>query len=241
MPAERFYIDTPLTTSEHVALTGDEFVHLVRVMRAKVGDVVEIVNGHKLLATARIESIEKHSAQLVIGQIEERQALAPSITLCIAIPRFNHLEWIAEKATELGVNALWLFPGDKSEKTSISDQQHSRLHNLMVAAMKQCGRLDLPSLEILPILSEWQYPPQGAILYGDVSPSAPLLSKHLPTTSPIFFFTGPEKGFSTAETLLLRSGYRATGVSLHPYTLRAETAPLLALGLLRHLLFRDNL
>lgn len=236
MPAERFFIDAPISAGAPIELKDDEFVHL-RVMRPAVGDAVELINGRNVLATARIERIDKHSAKLLIGTSEERPPLAPSITLAVAIPRFNHLEWIAEKATELGADALMLFPGDRSEKTTISEQQLIRLRNLMVAAMKQCGRLDLPSLEIHPPLSAWQYPPQGAVFYGDVSPSAPPFSKHLPAMkTPIVFFTGPEKGFSTQETLLLRNAFQASGVSLHPYTLRAETAPILATGLLRHLL-----
>lgn len=237
MPAERFFVDAPLTASLHVELDGEEFTHLTRVMRAAVGDAVELINGRHVLATARIETIGKHSAKLIIGQIEERPSLAPFITLAVAIPRFNHLEWIVEKATELGASALILFPGDKSEKTTISEQQLLRMRNLMIAAIKQCGRLDLPTLEILPALSSWEYPPEGAVYFGDTSPAAPLLAGHLPTTpSPITFFTGPEKGFSAQEALLLRNAFKALPVSLHPFTLRAETAPILAIGILRHLL-----
>ncbi len=237
MPAERFFIDCALTCGESIKLEEEEFVHLTRVMRAEVGDTVELVNGRHILATAKIEKIDKRAAELAITLIEDRAPLTPPLILGIAIPRFSHLEWIAEKATELGANALWLFPGDRSEKKDLSEQQRLRLRNLMIAAMKQCGRLDLPSLEIHPALHAWHYPPKGALFFGDISPEAPLLAKCLPNTNdPIVFFTGPEKGFSTQEELLMKNAWHAQGVSLHPYILRAETAPILAAGLIRHLL-----
>ncbi len=238
MPAERFFIDTLMENGQKIEVSGEEFSHL-KVMRVDIGDTLELINGRHLLAHASVEKIEKHAALLNITQIEERAPLIPTLTLCIALPRFNHLEWIAEKATELGASALWLFPGDRSEKTNVSEQQLFRLRNLMIAAIKQCGRLDLPVIEIHPALHAWHYPPKGSLFFGDVSPSAPLLAHHLPPSdTPIFFFTGPEKGFSIKEQLLLENAWHARGVSLHPYTLRTETAPILATGLIRHLLMK---
>lgn len=240
MPAERFYLAQPLTCGTTLSLGDEEYNHLVRVMRKEVGDTVEVINGQNCLATAQITAIDKKNAQLTISLVEERTPLQPTLILAIAIPRFSHLEWTIEKATELGASAFYLFPGDKSEKKSISDQQMVRLHNLMVAALKQCGRLDLPLLEILPPLSKWHYPPEkppkGLVFFGDTDQKAPLLSQHIHAQAEtITFFTGPEAGFSTEEELLLKNVWQAQGVSLHPYTLRAETAPILATGLIRHL------
>ncbi len=237
MPAERFYIDSDLTCGTSVSLTGDEFTHLVKVMRGGVGDSLELINGRHILAKAQIEKIDKHAAELSISLIEEHAPCSPSITLAVGLPRFNHLEWIVEKVTEVGANALWLFPGDLSEKKTVSEQQLIRIHNLMVAAVKQCGRLDMPSLSILPPLHSWHYPPEGSLFFGDTSPDAPLLFRHLPPkNTPIFFFTGPEKGFSTQEKLLLKNAWHVQGVSLLPHILRAETAPILATAILRHML-----
>ncbi len=243
MPFNRFYIDSSLTCGEHVNLSGEEFNHLVRVMRGATGDTVELINGRHTLAFAAIEKIDKRSALLFITSIQELPPLLPPLILSIAMPRFNHLEWITEKATELGVNALWLFPGERSEKTNITHSQELRLRQLMIAGIKQSGRLDLPSLTIHPPMMNWQHPPPGTLFFGSTNPSAPKLAARLsppPCVQPIIFFTGPEKGFSPEEELLLGHTWEAEGVSLHPLTLRAETAPIIAAGLLRHLTFEES-
>ena len=131
------------------------------------------------------------------------------------------------------VTEFWLFPGEKSEKKTVSHLQ--RLETIQINALKQCGRLFLPRITLKPPLDQWQQPP-GSLFFGDLSPQAPLLKG--PFTSPITFFIGPEKGFSPTELATL-SQFKAIGISLHHNILRAETAAITALSQF-YLLTREN-
>jgi 16S rRNA (uracil1498-N3)-methyltransferase len=231
MPFNRYFLDAPLLAGEKVALTEGEFHHLTHVMRQKAGAPVEIVNGRNLLATAYVEAIERNRAILSIRHVEEKISSRKKVILVQAIPRLSHLEWIVEKGTELNAEAFWLFPSLLSEKKEFSLAQEQRLAHLVIAAMKQCGRLDLPKMHYLPPLAEWETIPEGTLFFGDTREEAPLL-KHETKQDPVFIFIGPEKGFHPKELLLLEERFRAKGVKLHDNILRVETAALVALATL---------
>jgi 16S rRNA (uracil1498-N3)-methyltransferase len=232
MPHNRYYLDAPFEENAIVRLSGDEWHHLARVQRAKVGDGAELVNGRGQLAEAEVVELRKSDAALSLQRIIDAKP-SPPLILGLAIPRMNHLEWVIEKGTELGATAFWLFPGLLSEKTSLSDSQQARLKNLSIAAMKQCGRLDLPEILLKPPLLEWKEG-NGSWLFGDLSDNAPYLWEMNKITSPVMFLVGPEKGFDPRESSHLLQILHAKGVRLHPNILRAETAPLCALAQLQH-------
>ena len=152
MPHSRFYINSPLLKKSEVILEGEEAHHLQRVMRKKEGELVELVNGCNQLAVAKIAGIEKKGVRLSIQAIKELAAQDFTIILCQAIPRINRLDLIVEKGTELGMHELWLFPAALSEKKDLSLSQLKRLEVISIAAMKQCGRLDLPKIHLKPPL-----------------------------------------------------------------------------------------
>lgn len=233
MPHERFFIEQPLNPQETVSLEDTEFHHLCHVMRARIGDHVELVNGKNQLAHATLSSLAKHHAVLTISTVVNENTPKPRLVLAQAIPRFNRLEYILEKATELDTTEFWLFPGMLSEKGEFSDNQMKRMSQLTIAAMKQCGRLDLPSISFKPPLLQWK-PIEGRLLFGDTSPNAPALAKlDLAPASPCtIFFIGPEKGFDPKETTFLKNSLSAQGVRLHRNILRVDTAPLAALSIL---------
>ena len=220
MPHDRFYIDAPL--KGEVLLDGEEFHHLSRVMRKKEGDVVELLNGKNTLALATLSSISKREASLIVTQSEDKKPLLPPLKLIQAIPKLSHLELILQKGTELGASHFYLYPSSLSEKKELSANQKRRLQLILIGAMKQCGRLDLPILE-------WGFPPlEGKVFFGDLSLDAPSLSEvaSLPAT----FIVGPEKGFTKEEVAELH--IKAQGVRINPYTLRAETAAIAGLAIL---------
>ena len=225
MPADRFYFEGPLVAN--ITLEGAEFHHL-KVMRIAEGEEVEVINGKGSLAKAKLIQLEKNRAHFELQGITT--TLRPSFHRILGIPlmRANKLEWIFEKGTELGADAFYLYPADHSEKLQLSPNQLERLHHIIVSGLKQSGRLFCPTLEIFASFKEL-FATEGTILYGDVDPTAPsLLETKL--TSTVLFITGPERGFSNKEETLLNE--KALGVSLNPYTLRAETAPIAAISIL---------
>ena len=227
MPANRYYIDAPLKEHEEVVIEESEFHHLSRVMRARIGDPLELVNGKDILATAHITIIEKKQAHAHIDTVETKKSSLPAITLAIPLTQSSKLDLIIEKGCELGASAFWIYPADCSEKKTLTTNQKQRLSHLLISAMKQCGRLDLPTLELKPPLKEWA-PFKGLTLFGDTSETAKPLTKDT-SEAPILFITGPEKGFTPLELTTLKERLHAKGVRLHANTLRMETAPLVAL------------
>ena len=222
MPADRFYLDQPLTS--HLAIHGEELHHL-HVMRIRKGEILEVVNGQGELVEAVVEEIDKKTATLKIVSRIKKPSPTQKLVLAQALPRFSSLEWIVEKGTELGVTEFWLFPGKLSEKTSLTTTQLHRLKTISISALKQCGRLFLPQIVIKPVLDAWDKV-EGSLFYGDVQKRNTLIG---PFLNPVVFIIGPEKGFAPSEIEALRA-LSAQSISLHENILRAETAAITALS-----------
>lgn len=235
MPAERYYYPQELQEGSSITLEGVEFHHLVNVMRNRVGDSLELVNGLGQLAKASITQLEKKCGYLKIESIFQAPMLDKPLILAQAIPRLSKLETILEKATELGMTEVWLFPSSHSEKKEFSENQSERLRTILISAMKQCGRLFLPDLIIMPPLKQWQ--PFGLPAYfGDTNTEALSFQekwKQQPSKEGSIFFIGPESGFTETETALLKN-LGAVGVKLNDNILRTETAAIAAIALLSH-------
>lgn len=242
MPAERYFIDDPLSGGS-CKVQGAEFHHLAHVMRTRKGDAVDLVNGRGSLAHATVEHLGKDHAALIIRSTTQEKEAKCRIILAQAIPKPNRLDFILEKGTELGVDCFWLFPGHLSAKKEFFPHQIERARLLTIAAMKQCGRLILPSIELKPSLDQWQSLQDVEAFFGNVAPEAPLLDEALstigPSNYPILFFTGPESGFNSKEEQVLNT-LGAKGVKLHENILRTDTASLVALSLISHWLLNSQ-
>jgi 16S rRNA (uracil1498-N3)-methyltransferase len=235
MPAERYFLNETLNTHDKKILRGTEFHHLVHVMRTRKGEEVELINGRGALAHATTQDLFKDHASLIINQIDTTVPRPIQVILAQALPKINRLDFILEKGTELGVDEFWLFPGQLSVKKDISPNQVERFNSLIIAAMKQCGRLFLPKIVIKPELGKWPAI-EGTAFFGDVEKEALPFAhqwKQTAINSPILFFVGPESGFTEKEVQILRDK-NVKGVKLHQYILRTETAPLMALSLIEH-------
>ena len=229
MPADRFFHDGPLQQGATIELTGPEHHHLARVMRISIGEEIELINGRGALAHATLQDLNKRSAACHLLKVATIHRPAAQTILAIPLMRPSKLELIVEKGTELGADAFHFYPADHSEKPSLSENGLERLQNLILSAVKQSGRLFLPSIELLPNL-EHILKASGSHFYGDVNPDAATLAS-IETGKETIFITGPERGFSDREEKLLKE--KAQGVKLNHNILRAETAPLAAIAILK--------
>jgi 16S rRNA (uracil1498-N3)-methyltransferase len=235
MPAERFYIDDPLTVESEVILDEVESHHLIHVLRGTTGESVELVNGRGTLAKAKILFCKKKEARLAITSAHFEFPAPAEIILAQAIPRPNRLDFIVEKGTELGMTQLWLFPGIQGERLSLTAHQIERCHQQARSAMKQCGRRYLPTITVKPLLSKWECATPYISLYGSLASDAPkveLSSEDL--QKGIVFYIGPESGFAPQEIDILEKR-GARGVKLHSHILRTDTAALSALSIISYL------
>jgi 16S rRNA (uracil1498-N3)-methyltransferase len=222
MPNNRYFLPESFAEDSQVTLIDQEFHHLKHVCRARLGDEIELINGRGELAVATVCHFTKESALAKIISIEAQEPLPFTITLALAFLRPSHLEYAIEKATEVGVSSFWLFPGDKSEKREISESYLKRLHLIIQGATKQCGRLFLPELVVKKELRACGSE-EHQLLFGDLCKETTCLSRIENLSSNVCLVVGPESGFSENERKLLYS-MKATPISLHPYTFRAETA-----------------
>lgn len=236
MPAERYFHSERFLDQQTIILEDQEFHHLVHVMRTRAGDTVEVVNGQGQLAQVVVESIEKKRAYLSITSLQTEPPSDKKIILAQGIPRLPRLEFILEKCTELGVTEIWLFPAMRSEKRDFSDNQLERMKTLTISAMKQCGRLYLPTIILMPSLKLWDEKITMPIFFGDTDPSAPTFNavlQKLGSFKEAIFCIGPESGFTNEEIAVLKQR-GAFATKLHPNILRTDTAAIAAIALLSH-------
>lgn len=233
MPAERYYFEGNLKSSNTVKFVDQEYHHLVHVMRTREGDVIDIVNGRGVLASAQIDKIDKKEVYATILEVTEFPKESREIILAQAQPRSNRLDFILEKGTELGVTQIWLFPGERSERKEFSPSQLKRAQGILIAAMKQCGRVWLPQIVEKPPIKQWKST-EFISFFGDVSPGVKPFMEVLREKNiddGVIFFVGPESGFSENElSQFQRLG--VVGVKLHDNILRTDTASLVALSIL---------
>lgn len=233
MPVDRFFLEDPLNENTQVVLEDQELHHLSHVTRARVGDSIELINGNGVLAVAEILDLKKREAVLTVLSKEVKPPSSFQVVIAQAIPRANRLDTIVEKGTELGMDALWLFPGNLSEKKELKDAQLGRVRKILIAATKQSGRLYLPEVKLIPPIAEWEES-SLPLYFGDLADDAPPFLNHwkqCPPTEGLIFCIGPESGLQDIEIEKLRS-LAAIGVKLHQNILRTDTAPLSALSLI---------
>ncbi len=239
MPNDRFFIPDIFENEKKLTIDGDEFFHLHKVMRKKINDTIELINGKNQLAKAHIVEFSDKHAIVNIDEILEKEKSKFEIILCQAFCKQNRLENILEKATELGVSSFMLFHSKLSEKIILSDNRKNRFNHIILSAVKQCARLDIPKIDEIKDISSFNIKNKSNCFFGDIKESAPLFIKeNIDTTNyKIIIFIGPEKGFTEEEIKLLENSYNAKGIKLHDNILRTDTAAIFAAGLIYQKLY----
>jgi 16S rRNA (uracil1498-N3)-methyltransferase len=223
----RFFVDE--IRGGMAELTGDDARHLTRVLRVEPGQRYEVSDGRSAWLA---EIAEAHGPRVVFRMIEPAQTagLPVRIVLCAALIKFDRLEWMIEKVTELGVDSILPVETARSEKglLAASAKRADRWLRVAREAAEQSRRLRIP--EILPAvrLDVCLRESKGYRLEEDTAP--PLLD--LLGQSPASEFrllVGPEGGWTDAERAsAARAGWLPA--SLGPRILRAETAAIAAVA-----------
>jgi 16S rRNA (uracil1498-N3)-methyltransferase len=214
----RYYQEGPLEQGVPINLSKEELKHLRSVMRAKDGEIIEVINGKGALATATfhetisVESISHHT-------------LLTKKSIAIAITEPKNLAVVIEKGTELGITTFYLFPAKKSKLTELSVSKKLRFHNILISALKQSKRLFLP--EIIYLKGKEALPKNQTYLLADFD-GVPFTEVDKSCT----FIIGPESGFTDKEILYFKTSLSAKGILLSDGVLRAETAAIAAATLM---------
>jgi 16S rRNA (uracil1498-N3)-methyltransferase len=232
----RLFVEAALGEGAHVLLDEGQAHYLLHVMRARAGGRVSLFNGRNGEWLASIAEVTKRSCTLECEKQTRAQSGTPDIWLCFAPIKKTPADYVVQKATELGVQALQPVFTRRTIVTRINEE---RMRANAIEAAEQSERLTVPDIrEAIPLgklLKTWSL--ERRILFcdegGDAKPIAEAARDIKENAFAIL--TGPEGGFDPVERDLIRSNAFVTPVTLGPRILRADTAALASLAVLQAL------
>ena len=230
MTLEQIYLPDMDMIAPEIIITGSELHHLRTVRRFKLQQQVVAVDGNGHARTLTLTEFQKdavlaHADDVRVGVGE----LPIPLILCIANLKSDHLEWVVEKATELGVSEIIPLITEHTVKGGI---RKDRLERIIISALKQSGRSRKPGLcDLTPIGSVLNQLPNGEHWFcmagEEATPVTQMTSKPIPKALTIW--VGPEGDWSEGELNRARE-QKLNLVHLGGRRLRAETAALSALS-----------
>jgi 16S rRNA (uracil1498-N3)-methyltransferase len=238
----RFHCHTALKTGDSILLPAGAARH-VQVLRMQPGGVITLFNGSENSGEfeATIEHIGRSDVRVLVGaHLPVERESARQVHLVVGVPANDRMDWLVEKATELGVASIQPVMTERSVlrlSGERADKKRAHWQAIAVAACEQCGRNQVPVVHAVQTLSAWlaakvttEAMPQDGLRYLlSLRPETQsLVSLMGGKASAATFLSGPEGGLSSSEEdLALAKGFIA--VSLGNRVLRAETAGLAAL------------
>ncbi|WP_019528852.1 16S rRNA (uracil(1498)-N(3))-methyltransferase [Dasania marina] len=237
MRIPRIFTLSNMASGQSVELEAQASHYLSKVLRMQTDAALILFNNQGGEFDANIVSIAKKSVSVVIGEHRSDNRQSPlSVHLGIAMSKGDRMDWVMQKATELGASEITPLYTDRTElklKADRADKKHSHWHNIIISACEQCQRNLLPQLHQPSNLQDWLNSAQAdkkLVLHHRNSQQ--LNPADSPSSAAILI--GPEGGLSDSEIQLAEAqGFNA--LSLGPRVLRTETAPLVALTLLQSL------
>lgn len=231
----RFFVDTPLTAADgDIALPPGAARH-VQVLRLQPGDALTLFDGSGPEWQAEVTAMGRSEVRVrLIAAERPQRELARAVTLAVVMPANDRMDFLVEKASELGAATLQPLMSERSVLRLTgerADKKRSHWQGVAIAAAEQCGRTVPLRIEPVMPLAVWLaalQPRDDDEWRGLLSPraAAPLAAF---AQRRALFLSGPEGGLSEAEEDAARArGFAA--VTLGPRVLRADTAPLAVLS-----------
>ena len=206
----RFYCPTPLPLGAALDLPAAAARH-VQVLRMQPGDTLTLFNGEGGECSATVLRMGRSDVQVQIGTHHptEREAALP-VHLALGMPANDRMDWLVEKATELGVSSIQPLMTAHSVlrlKGERADKKIAHWNSVAAAACEQCGRNRVPTVHEVLDVQDWlrrAAPAPGLramlSLREGTLPLAGLLATQPPAeNTPVVFFSGPEGGLAAPE------------------------------------------
>lgn len=219
------------------AVTGDEAHHLTRVLRVEAGQVYEICDNERVFL-AEVETARKSLVEFVVREELSVPPPGVQVTLYAALIKFDHWEYMLEKATELGVARIVPVIAERTDKglDKAAEKRMARWRRIVVEASQQSRRARLPELEdVVPLRNALTRSDAGLRYWLEEESAPPVLSALPPqrrAEDQVALFIGPEGGWVDHERAAAReAGWQA--VSLGKQILRAETAAIAGLAVVQ--------
>ncbi|MFK7850821.1 MAG: 16S rRNA (uracil(1498)-N(3))-methyltransferase [Akkermansiaceae bacterium] len=231
----RFYLP-PEAWTEDAHLRGDEAKHASQVLRIKSGDTITVFDGLGNYTGATALNVPKQSIDLVLEIAESKPTPLPQITLVQAIPKGKNMDWIVQKAVELGVSRIQPLITQHTISSPHADKSE-KWHRTALEACKQCAQFTIPQIDEPLSFSQWIASDDSselkiiASLAENPENFRETLQKH-PNLNSVTILIGPEGDFSSEEyTTAIAAGF--IPVTLGNLVLRVETATLFCLSTIR--------
>lgn len=203
--------------------------YLAQVLRARIGDPVKLFDGESGEWLALVRDVGRRALTVEVTEQLRPLEAVPDLWLCAAPLKKGRIDWVAEKACELGVARLVPV---LTQRTIVDRLNLDRLRAHMIEAAEQCGRTALPALDpperlnaLLGRLGERR------LFFADETGGAPAAAAMAQNPGPAAILIGPEGGFTDAERAAVRAHPAAVPIGLGPRILRADTAAAAAVTL----------
>ncbi len=221
----RLYVDTELAPDASLTLDPAQSNYLVNVLRLVEGAQLKLFDDRTGEWLGEIAHAHRKAAQVrVVRHLRPREPV-PDLWLCFAPIKHGRLEWIVERATELGVARIVPVV---TARTIVRTVKHDKLHAHVIEAAEQCERTALPALSdavtLDALLATW--PTDRTLLFADERGDGVAIAH--PGACAILI--GPEGGFTDDEIAAISAHPSARAVSLGPRILRADTAAVAAVA-----------
>ena len=221
-----FYCPQEHIAGNTVVIQGEEFSHLVHVMRKREGDEIRVVDGRGTAYDVRIEHVKHRTAQGSIHQTYVRHHESPfNVTLAAGVLKNpSKFDFLVEKVTELGVRQIIPL---LTERTIPNHAKVDRWQKIALAAMKQSCRSYLPLVggltSIDDIVRDKKFYDLRLIAHEKIKSGFSLDSIQMTAQSSVLILIGPEGGFSDEEIRMCETA-AFSSISLGERRLRTETA-----------------
>jgi 16S rRNA (uracil1498-N3)-methyltransferase len=222
-----------------LVLTGDEHRHVARVLRARPGEALTLFDGAGGEVEATIVAVGAREVELTLGERRAAPAAAPAVavTLLVAVPRGERMDWLVQKTTELGVTRIVPVSSERPvARPEAGSGRRPRWEKIAREAARQCGRADVPRIEepteLAAALADPALPARRLALWEGERANGRSLGEALAAdaAAPAAILVGPEGGFAAEEVVeAAKAGFAAVG--LGPRILRVETAAVVAVAL----------
>jgi 16S rRNA (uracil1498-N3)-methyltransferase len=230
----RFYSPGPLATGQSLQLPPGAARH-VQVLRLQPGAGITLFNGEGGEFEAAVEHMGRSEVRVLVGPHHTVEREAPcAVHLAVGMPANERMDWLVEKAAELGVASIQPLVAERSVLKLAgerADKKRAHWQGVAAAACEQCGRNRVPPVHAVMDLARWlQEPrPQALRLVLTLSAQARALVPAARGAQALLALSGPEGGLTESEEgLAVARGF--VPVSLGERVLRAETAPLALLA-----------
>lgn len=223
----RLFVAKPLAQWTQIELDGASAHYLGNVLRMKSGAELLLFDGQSGEWLAKVVMVRKGRLTVVVEHQTRPQESVPDLWLAFAPVKKGRVDWLVEKAVELGVARLLPVI---TKRTVVDRFNLDRMRAHIIEAAEQCGRTALADIDEpvrLDALLKGR-DANRALYFADENGGEPVASAFAP--GPALILTGPEGGFAPDEAAAIRGASNAKPISLGPRILRAETAALAAIA-----------